>query len=252
MKVVKVDFPELPAARIAFTRLSRIEGEFVLADAALKACPSPENGRMLLQRVQAAAAGARAVDFAQVTLSRAQIDWGDPRDALPYLKDAVRRDPYNEELHYLLGRAHLKLAQSGEGDKRDMLAAARDSLKQAALLAPGTPNITYARFRAALMDPDAAPDQAMPLAVAAWRQGHDVVAYARAAALAQAWLGDEAGAYRAFNTLARNGYAPRDAAWARQWLERLDTGVPRDDLLAALRAEPDAPRGFRQSSGDAR
>ncbi|MHA4870720.1 hypothetical protein ACXZ1M_23800 [Duganella sp. PWIR1] len=30
MKVIKVDFPELPMARIDFTRLSRIEGDFVL------------------------------------------------------------------------------------------------------------------------------------------------------------------------------------------------------------------------------
>jgi hypothetical protein len=92
----------------------------------------------------------------------------------------------------------------------------------------------------------------MPLASAAWRQGHDVVAYARAAALAQAWLGDEAAAYRAFNTLARNVRAQDDAAWARQWLARLDRGVARDDLLAALRAEPVAPPSFRQSFGDAR
>lgn len=252
MKVVKVDFPELPAARTDFARLSRMEGEFVLSNAALKACPGPENGRKLLQRVQVAAAEARAVDFAQVTLSRAQIDWGDPRAAMPYLTDAVRRDPYNEELHYLLGLAHLKLAQRGAGDTRGMLAAARASLQQAALLAPGTPRITYALFRAALIDPDAPPEHAMPLATAAWRQGHDVVAYARAAALAQAWLGDEAAAYRAFNTLARNVRAQDDAAWARQWLARLDQGVARDDLLAALRAEPVAPPGFRQSFGDAR
>jgi len=33
---------------------------------------------------------------------------------------------------------------------------------------------------------------------------------------------------------------------------RLEQGVARDDLLAALRAEPVAPTGFRQSFGDAR
>jgi hypothetical protein len=252
MKVVKVDFPELPAARIEFTRLSRIEGEFVLANAALKACPSPDEGRKLLQRVRAAAAGARAVDLAQVTLSRAQIDWGDPRDAIPYLTDAVQRHPYDEELHYLLGLAHLRLAATGAGDKRASLAAAQASLKQAALLAPGTPAISYALFHAGLMDPDAPPEQAMPLAIAAWRQGHDVVAFARAAALAYAWLGDDAGAYRAFNTLARNKIAPDGAAWAVQWLDRLDKGVVRDDLLTAMRSEPLAPQSFRLSFGDLR
>lgn len=252
MKVIKVDFPELPAARIDFTRLSRIEGEFVLASAALKACPSPDNGRKLLQRVQAAAADARAVDFAQVTLSRAQIDWGDPRDAIPYLTDAVQRKPYDEELSYLLGLAHLKLAESGAGDTRASLAAARASLKQAALLASGTPAITYALFRASLIDPDTPPEHAMPLAIAAWRRGHDVVAYARAAALAYAWQGDDANAYRAFNTLVRNERAQVDAAWARQWLGLLERGVTQDHLLAAMRREPFATPGFTLRYVDAR
>jgi hypothetical protein len=79
-----------------------------------------------------------------------------------------------------------------------------------------------------------------------------VVAFARAAALAYAWLGDDAGAYRAFNTLARNKIAPDGAAWAVQWLDRLDKGVVRDDLLTAMRSEPLAPQSFRLSFGDLR
>ena len=252
MKVIKVDFPELPAARIDFTRLSRIEGDFVLDNAALKACPTADNGRKLLQRLQAAAASARAVDFAQATLSRAQIEWGNPRDAIPYLTDAVRRDSGNVELHYLLGLAHLRLAKSAAGDQRELLAKARASLTETALLAPGTPSIPYALFHAGIMDPETPPEKAMELAINAWRQGHDVAAFARAAALAHAWLGDAAGAYQAFNTLARNERDQHNAAWAVQWLKRLEKGVNRDHLMAAMRNEPLAPPSFRQWFGDAR
>jgi tetratricopeptide (TPR) repeat protein len=251
MKVVKVDFPELPVARVDFTRLSRIEGDFVLDNAALKACPNADNGRKLLQRVQAAAAGARAVDFAQVTLSRAQIDWGDPRDALPYLRDAVQRDPYNEELHYLLGVAQLRLAESTTGDKGTLLAGAQASLKEAALLAPRSPAISYALFRTGILDPEAPPERAMSLAITAWRQGHDVSEFAREAALAHAWLGDAAGAYQAFNTLVRNSGDPASAQWAASWLGLLEKGVTRDHLLTAMRNEPFAPPGFRQMFGSA-
>jgi len=45
---------------------------------------------------------------------------------------------------------------------------------------------------------------------------------------------------------------PGSAAWAAQWLASLEKGVTRDGLLAAMRAEPLAPYGFRQSFGDAR
>lgn len=252
MKVIKVDFPELPAARIDFTRLSRIEGDFVLDNAALKACPTPDNGRKLLQRVQRAAAGAHAVDFAQVTLSRAQIDWSDPRDAVPYLTDAILRDPYNEELHYLLGLAHLKLANSAVGGKQALLAKARAGLTEAALLAPGRPDVSYALFRVGIMDPETPLEKTMTLAIKAWRQGHDVAPFAREAALAYAWLGDAAGAYQAFNTLAKNDRDPYSAAWAVKWLAQLKTGVSRDRLLAAMGDEAFVSPAFRQTVSDLR
>lgn len=245
MKVIKVDFPELPAARIDTTRLSRVEGEFVLDNAALKDCPTPDSGRQMLQRVQAAAAAVRGVDFAQMTLSRAQVDWGNPRDAIPYLAGAAQRDPYNDEIRYLLGMAYLKLAGATTADKRELLAAARSSLTEAALLAPETPGIAYALFRVGLMDPDTPLEKTMPLAVDAWRQGHDVSLFARGAALAQAWLGNATGAYEAFNTLAGTGEDPENAKWAVQWLKLLEQGVTRDGLLAEMRQLPPASPGIR-------
>jgi len=252
MSVTKVDFPELPAARIDFTRLSRLEGEFVLENAALKSCPTSENGKNLLRRVRRAVADAQAVDFAQLTLSRAQIEWGDPRDAIPYLTSAVGRDPNNEEFYYLLGLAHLKLAESAMQGKHELLAEARIGLAKAAVLAPGRPEISYALFRAGILDTETLPEKTLALAISTWRQGHDVPVFARLAALAYAWLGDSAGAYRAFNTLARNGRDPNNAAWALQWLNRLEKGVEKDELLAAMRNEPFAPPGFRQSVTNSR
>jgi hypothetical protein len=245
MKVIKVNFPELPAARINVTRLSRIEGEFILDNAALKDCPTSDNGKQILQRVQVAAAAARAVDFAQVTLSRAQIDWGDPRDAIPYLAGAAQREPYNDEIRYLLGMAYLKLAETASVDKRELLTAAKSSLTEAALLAPETPGISYALFRAGLMDPDMPLEKTMALAVDAWRQGHDVSIFARAAALAQAWLGNAAGAYEAFNTLSRNWNDPESAKWAVQWLKLLEQGVTQDNLLTEMRQLPPTSSGNR-------
>jgi hypothetical protein len=244
MKILQVDVPDLPRAHIEFTRLSRIEGEFVLDNAALKTCPAPADGRTLLARLQQAAAQAPAADFVQITLSRAQVEWGDPRAAFGYLARAVENDPYNPEPHYLLGLAHAKLAESAGADRQDQLAAARASLTQAALLAPEAPEVSYALFRVALMG-TAPTDKDIGRAVDAWRHGHDVSAFARAAALAHAWLGDAAGAYEVFNTLARNARDPESAAWATTWLARLEKGVPRDELLAAMRGEQPAVPGFR-------
>ena len=244
MKILQVDVPELPRAHIDLTRLSRIEAEFVLDNAALKTCPAPAAGKTLLARVQQKAAQAPAVDFAQVTLARAQVEWGDPLDAMDYLARAIENDPYNPEPQYLMGLAHVKLAQRGGPDRQEQLAAARAGLTEAALLAPEAPDVSYALFRVALMDTEPA-DKDIGRAIDAWRHGHDVAAFARAAALAHAWLGDAAGAYQVFNTLARNKWDPENAAWATSWLARLEKGVPRNDLLAAMRAEQTAGPGAR-------
>jgi hypothetical protein len=244
MKILQVEVPDLPRAHIEFTRLSRIEGDVVLDNAALKTCPAPAAGKSMLARLQQKAAQAPAVDLVRISLSRAQVEWGDPLDAIGYLTHAIDNDPYNPEPHYLLGLAHAKLAERAGPDRQQQLAAARASLAQAALLAPEAPDVSYALFRVGLMDAEPT-DKDMTRAIDAWRHGHDVFAFARAAALAHAWLGDAAGAYRVFNTLARNTRDSGSAAWASAWLARLEQGVPRAELLAALRAERPMATGFR-------
>ncbi|MCS0630824.1 hypothetical protein NX786_15925 [Telluria mixta] len=244
MKILQVEVPDLPRAHIEFTRLSRIEGEFVLDNAALKTCPAPAHGRAMLARLQQKAAQAPAVDLARISLSRAQVEWGDPLDAIGYLTHAVENDPYNPEPYYLLGLAYAKLAERAGADRQERLAAARASLTEAALLAPEAPDVSYALFRVGLMGTQPT-DKDMTRAIDAWRHGHDVFAFARAAALAQAWLGDAAGAYQVFNTLARNTRDTDSAAWATIWLARLEKGVPRDELLAAMRAERTTVPGAR-------
>jgi hypothetical protein len=243
-KILQIDVPGLPKARIDFTRLSRIEGEFVLDNAVLKTCPAPADGKKLLERLKLAAAKAPAVDFAQTTLSRAQVEWGDPRDAVGYLGRAAENDPYNAEVHYLLGLAYVKLAESAGANKPELLARARVSLEQAAALAPEAPEVSYALFRVALMGADPT-EKDMARGIDAWRHGRDVAVFTRAAALAYAWLGDAANAYQAFNTLARSTLEPESAAWASAWLARLEKGVPRDALLVAMRSETPALPNFR-------
>jgi tetratricopeptide (TPR) repeat protein len=147
LKAYRIDVPDLPKAKIELTRLSRLEGESALDNALLKTCPAPADGKLLLARASAAASKAPAVAFAQMTLSRAQIEWGNPRDAIVHLSQAVENDPSSPEAHYLLGLAHARLAEgAAEGaDRQALLAAARARLTQASILAPmsSTRNSAY-------------------------------------------------------------------------------------------------------------
>ena len=225
LNILRIDVPTLPKAHIDFTRLSRIEGEFVLDNAVLKTCPRPPQGKKLLARLRGTAAKAPAVDFAQMTLSRAEIDWGDPRAAIDYLTRAGENDRYNPEVHYLLGLAYARLAESAGSSMQDLLASARASLSQAAVLEPETPEISYALFRVELLGTTPT-EKDVARAINVWRHGYDVPAFTRMAALAHAWLGEAANAYQAFNTLVRDGRNPESAAWAATWLAKLEKGVP--------------------------
>lgn len=251
VKVVRVDVPELPQARMEFTQLNQASAEFVLADAALKACPGRPKGEALLRTVRAAAGKVPSNDFAQLTLSRAQIDWGDPAEALGWLErvigrdPAVGRDPKHTEALYLHGLANLKLAERTPAQRQTRLAAARRSLAQALSLQPGSPQASFALYRAELGDDEPA-KAGIARAILAWRNAHEVNTYARSAALAYAWMGDAAGSFRAFNVLARNGRDPEAAAWAKAWLTKLEGGVARAELLAAMRREVDTQAPFKE------
>jgi hypothetical protein len=246
-KVVRVDVPDLPRAQMDFASMTGAAGEFLLADATLKACPSREEGEALLRRLTADAAKVPGVDFAQLTLARAQIDWGNPRDALAWLGGAARRDSGNVEVHYLLGLANLKLAERGaDGERERLLAAARHSLAQAAAIKPGRPDVSFALYRAELLGAAAPAKTGVARAIVAWRHAHEVPAFARSAALAYAWMGDAVGASRALGILANNRRDPDNADWAADWLKKLGKGVPRAELMTAMRKEATLDPVFKE------
>jgi hypothetical protein len=251
VQVVQVDAPDLPRARMEVAEIAAPEADFLLAEAALQACPDRAEGLALLERLRARAASFPDLDAAQRSLSRAEIGWGDPRAALRYLQGAIDRGERHPDLHLLLGLAHLALAESSTGAGRTgQLTAARLALGQAAQRQAASPQLAFALYRAGLLEQDAPSDTAVAHAILAWRHGHDVPPYARSAALAYAWLDDAAGAHRALTLLANDRRDPVNADWARQWIARLQQGVGRAELLAAMRDESRRDDGLRQWTMD--
>jgi hypothetical protein len=244
VEVLRVAPPSLPVARVSFRNLPRATGDFVLADAALKACPGREAGEALLKKVAALSARSPGDDLARLTLSRAQIGWGNAEDALAPLDAVVRGDAAHVEARYLLGLAHLRVAGRSEGDaKRSHLQAAQLHLRRARELNPRDPQVAFAAFQAEVAATDEPGSAVLTGVISAWQAAREVDALTRSAALAYAYAGNADEAYRTLGPLAQN---PRDepmARWAKQWQSRLETGVSRGDILAEMRRTPatDAP-----------
>jgi hypothetical protein len=238
---VQVDFPMPPATPIAIETLTRAAGEVVLAGAALKSCPERKTGEALLKQLTEQSGKASANEFVLLTLSRAQIGWGNPNDAVGPLAALLRARPNHVEALQLLGMAHLRLAANASAaDRGTHLAAARRYLAQARAGDPASSEAAWELFKAEL-DSEAQPTPlALASAIAANDSAPEVPAYARAAALAYAYTGKADETETVLSALAQNTADTQSAAWARDWRQRLAHGVGRAELVAELRRTPAA------------
>jgi len=244
MPALRVEQPAFAATRVSFRSLPRAAGEFVLANAALKACPSRESGESLLKKLAALAPRFPKDDLARLTLSRAQIDWGNPQDAVPQLNAVLQGDDVNFEARYLLGMANLRLAERSEGDaRRAHVQAARRDLERARELNPESSEAALAVFRAEVAATDDPGRAALEGVMSAWQRAREVDALGRSAALAYAFTGKADEAHKTLGSLAQNERDASAAQWAKQWQSRLEAGVSRGDILAEMRRSPapDAP-----------
>jgi hypothetical protein len=244
MQALRVEPLSLPSARVRFRSLPQAAGEFVLADAALRSCPTRQAGEALLKKVAPLAARFPNDELARLTLSRAQIDWGNPQDALPTLNAIVQGDDAHFEARYLLGMANLRLAERSAGDaRRAYLTAAQNHLQRARGLNPLSSEVAFAVFKAEVAATDKPGRAALEGVISAWQAAREVDALARSAALAYAYAGNADEAHQTLDSLAQNLRDQPMAEWAKQWQRRLEVGVTRGDILAEMRREvaPDTP-----------
>ena len=238
-EVMRVEQPPGPRPEIVFSTMSSTSGSFLLADAALKACPARAQGEGLLRVLTKEAGAVPNVDAGQLALSRARVDWGDPAAALPWLDRAARRADAGTDVLLLHARANLKLAGKADaGARGPYLDAARASLARAREREAGSGAVALAQLDLSLLA-DGAPSRAvLDDVLAAWRTARDSAPLARAAVLAHCYLVDAPGAEHILRTLANDKRDPDTAAWAAQFQARLDRGLTLADIKAEMRLVP--------------
>jgi len=240
-EVLRVEMPPQLLARpeVAITTLSARSGEFALTDAVLKGCPARADGERLLRTLSVDAARVPNVDAGQLALSRAQLGWGDPAAALPWLERAARRGDASADVLVLLARAHLKLAARTDASARAAhLDDARASLARARERAPGSGAVALAGLELSLLADDAPSREALDAVLAAWSVGRDSSSLGRAAALAWCYLGDAARADHVLHMLANGGLYKDHTAWAVEFQRRLDAGLTLAAIADEMRRKP--------------
>ena len=219
---------------IQFSSLPMAANTLALADAAIKACPTPATGKSLLQDISSEAKKYPNSDYAQTVLSRAQIHWGDAKSRLPYLTSAARAD--NAEAFYLLGMAQLRLANETQGEEqKNYLTSAQNNLLKASTLNPASAETFYAYFQAGLRLQEIPSEETLNAAIKARKLTPEISTYLRAAALSHAYLKQIPETEATLDLMARNARDPQMAEWAKTWQAKLSVGVTRSNLLAEMR-----------------
>ncbi len=221
---------------IQFSSLPISANKLALADAAIKACPTPAVGKSLLQDINTEAKKYPTSDYAQTILSRAQINWGDAKSTLPYLTSTAKGD--NAEAFYLLGTAQLKLATLSQGDeKKEYLKTAQHNLLTARNQNPASAETQYAYFQAGLLAQEMPTEETLNAAIKARKLAPEVSSYLRAAALSHAYLKQIPETEATLDLMSRNSRDPKMAEWAKTWQTKLSSGVARSALAAEMRTE---------------
>jgi hypothetical protein len=246
-QVYRGELPGMADVAVDFTPMTTAAGEFVLAEAALKACPGPNLGPELLQRVDRQAREYPTSEHARLTLSRAQVDWGNPADALAYLDGAVRAAKAGYDALYLHGQANLRLAERASGAaKARHLDTARASLQRAAALRPGAPEVAFALLKLEASAGSAPPQPVLDGVLAAWRNAHEVTELAQSAVLVHAYRDNAVDAWRALRLVEQNTRAPDGVQWARDLKARLAKGMTRASLVQEMARLSAQNGGFRE------
>ena len=245
-RIVQVQADALPVASISFSGLPDAVSDYVMIDATLKSCPARATGEALLRRMTSTPGAVPNHPLARLALSRAQIDWGNPQDAIAYLSKAGG-GKRNAEATYLLGLAHLRIASRQQGaEKAASVERARKVLVDAVNANPSSPEAAYALLRADIDFGDGPTATALKAVELAWDNGHEVNEYARSAALMFAYAGNHAKSRQALSVLAHSRRDPAMVSWANEWQARLLAGVDSSEVLAELRRPPTAEAAARE------
>jgi hypothetical protein len=233
---LKLNFTAGSAQDIQFSSLPISANKLLLADAALKSCSNSTAGASRLQKISEEAKKNPYSDYAQLILSRAQIDLGNAQDSLTYLTSKAKGD--NFDAFYLLGLAQLRLAEQSQGDARkSYLVSAQNNFLKARTLNPLSAEAFYAYFKSGVRAQDTPTEDVLTAAIQARQLAPEVNSYVRAAALSYAYLKRIPETERALDLIARNSRDPQMAEWAKTWQAKLNSGVTRNILLAEMRLE---------------
>ena len=139
----------LPEAAVTIKPLPDYSTAIPLMDAALQTCPDHKDGLRLLNNLRKVAPQYPDDAMTQTALSRAEIYFGAPETARPYLNNRLTANPKDFEARFLMGRLYLALAEDGPAENRaDNYAGARRELGKAYTLNPSSAPALYLYARA--------------------------------------------------------------------------------------------------------
>jgi hypothetical protein len=126
LSFLTVPVPSYPDSRIKVTKLNAATSSYLLDRSLLTTCMQPDQGRVVLSRLEKAKGGfVDDIDY-QFALTRAHLLYGNAQDAEAIVGPVVLNHPESFEANYLMGRVYQKMAQTAnEQERNDLIEASQ-------------------------------------------------------------------------------------------------------------------------------
>ncbi|RZA06012.1 MAG: hypothetical protein EOO68_05745 [Moraxellaceae bacterium] len=246
-EALKTNFSAGGTKDINFGSLPKIANTLILADAALKSCPNTTLGLSLLEKIRKATKQYPSSDYAQLILSRAEINFGDAKNSLPYLTEKTSKDPSSFDAFYLLGLAQFRLAEQSNGEsQKNLLELSQRNLLKAITLNPQAHEALYAYFKTSVNGLDVPNEQSLGAGILAWTLAREVSVYSKSAALIYAYIDRKTESQDALTLLLHNSRDPQMIEWAQSWKARSYSGITQAEILREMRLDPLLTPSFKE------
>ncbi len=234
---LKVTVPNLPDTEITMSPMPKGEDDYIIQAATLRTCPSKEYGTRLTEQLRAMAKDHSSDSDYLIALTRAEVLYGDPREARAHLQAALASHQDEFDAAFLMGRSYYEEAQKGGKDRDELMSQARQQFAAAYRLNKLDAPTLYYLSRTLTDNGDAPSKSLINASTGAALLAPGVADYAVNAAIVNLRAGDRDMAMRVMKPFASDPHNPSYAARVSAMIEAIEADKELDEVIAALNAK---------------
>lgn len=231
-----VDLPNLPVTSPTYYALPISADRFLLASAAIDACPSSERSAKILDFTRKNLEKYKTSEFAVNTNLKAEIRWGDFTSAADWLTKETNISKKDYAPFRNLGIAKMNLAANATSleAKATYYREAKIALLKAYKIEPTSAEVSYLFYRASVLSEVIPSEESLGAALLAYKYNPNNDLYVKNAALVNEYIDNKVEYKRLLSLMANNKRNVEYRTWAANTLAQ-EASLTKETFLSEMR-----------------